>query len=538
MNRQHVDVYDTTLRDGTQMEGISLSCGDKLRIARRLDALGVRYIEGGFPGSNPKDAEFFERARQEEWANATIVAFGATRRAQVRPENDPSLTELLRAETRVVTLFGKSWTLHVTDVLQASLEENLAIIEESVRLLVSEGREVIYDAEHFFDGYKADAGYALSTLEAAVRGGAGTVALCDTNGGSLPWEVEESIHAVRAALSDVTVGIHAHDDGGLSVANTLAAVRAGARHVQGTINGYGERCGNANLCAVIPDIELKLRATCLPEGALRELTDVSHFVAEVANLSPDDQQPYVGRSAFAHKGGVHVSAMRRNADSYQHIDPKRVGNECRVVVSELSGRSNLFSKAEEMGFEVQAGAARDALSEIKSAEAQGYSFEAAEASVALIMKRKDPNYAPPFVLVDYKVLIGSTQGSAATAEAMIKLRIGDESVHTAAEGDGPVQALDAALRKALEPHFPGLSEIHLSDYKVRILDGRMATASTTRVLIRTRDSDGAWSTVGASSNIIEASCRALVDSFEFGLARRRVAFQTQQSGLSAAGVGK
>ncbi|MGB5811345.1 MAG: citramalate synthase, partial [Polyangiales bacterium] len=346
-----VEVYDTTLRDGTQMEGMSLSCEDKLRIAEHLDAVGVAFIEGGWPGSNPKDVEFFERAKGVSWKHVTVSAFGSTCRAELRAEDDSQLRTLVDAGTSVCTIFGKAWTMHVTEVLRTSLEENLRMIEESVRFLASSERRVIYDAEHFFDGYKADAAYALKTLEAASRGGAETLVLCDTNGGSMPWEVEEIVRAVASKVPSVKLGIHAHNDGECGVANSVAAVRAGARHVQGTINGYGERCGNANLCAIIPDIELKLGLQCLPEGGLPQLYDLAHFVAEIANLSPDDHAAYVGRSAFAHKGGVHVSAIRRHPESYEHVSPELVGNESRVVVSELSGKSNVMSKAEELGLE-------------------------------------------------------------------------------------------------------------------------------------------------------------------------------------------
>jgi 2-isopropylmalate synthase len=512
-----VDIYDTTLRDGTQSEGISISSEDKIRIARRLDAFGVRYIEGGWPGSNPKDVAFFERARDEAWTHAKIAAFGATRRKGCAPEDDPNLKALIDVGAPVCTLVGKTWTLHVTDVLRASLDENLAMIEESVALLREHGREVVYDAEHFFDGYRADRDYALETLRAAARGGANVVVLCDTNGGSMPWDVEAVVREVVTDLG-LPVGIHCHNDSECAVANSLAAVRAGATHVQGTINGYGERCGNANLCAVVPDLELKLGARCTPPGHLEQIAELSRFVAEVVNRTPDEQMAYVGRSAFAHKGGIHVAAMRRNEDSYQHIDPALVGNKMRVVVSELSGRGNLLSKAEEIGLELgEGGDVGDVLSEIKKLEAAGFSFEAAEASVALMLRRQTESYQPPFDLVDYTVMVEHRRGRGTFAEATVKVDIDGQRYHTAAEGDGPVHALDAALRKALRPIFPQVAEFHLVDYKVRILDGDQATAATTRVLINTQAGDRTWSTVGASGNIIEASWRALADSFEFGL---------------------
>lgn len=525
---QAVEIFDTTLRDGTQREGISLSSSDKLRIAQRLDALGLSYIEAGWPGSNPKDAEFFARARDFAWSSA-LVAFGATRHADLRAEDDPSLRALVESGVGVCSLFGKTWLLHVTEVLRTTLERNLAMIEESIAYLRSEQRRVIYDAEHFFDGYRADAGYALETLRAAIRGGAETVTLCDTNGGSMPWQVFETVAAVRAALdqeghSGVRLGVHAHDDGGCGVANSLMAVRAGVRHVQGTINGYGERCGNANLCAIVPDLVLKLGMRCLPEGHLRELYDVAHFVAEVANLQPDEHMAYVGRSAFAHKGGVHVAAMRRAPGCYQHVEPELVGNVSRSVVSELSGRGNLLDLAEEHGLSLAAGAEVEVLGRIKEQEARGFSFEAAEASTALLLRRRAADYRPPFQLIEYRVMAGQTAGPAQSlpgsdshAEATVKIAVGARKLHTAAEGSGPVSALDAALRKALEPLYPAVRDIQLVDYKVRILDGREGTGATTRVLIDSSNGRTGWSTVGASQNILEASWQALADSIEYGL---------------------
>jgi 2-isopropylmalate synthase len=513
-----VEIYDTTLRDGSQREGISYTLDDKLRIAKKLDEFGVAFIEGGWPGSNPKDAEFFARARDTEFRRALVTAFGSTRRAKLGPESDPSLKAMLEAGTTVCTLFGKSSILHVTEVLRTTLEENLAMIEESVRFLVSEKRRVIYDAEHFFDGYRMDAAYALETLRAALRGGAESVVLCDTNGGGMPWDVEQTTHAVITALPPGTrVGIHAHDDAGCGVSNSLAAIRAGAVHVQGTINGYGERCGNANLSVIIPNLELKLGISCLEPGRLAELAELARFVAEVANLAPDTHMAYVGKSAFAHKGGVHVAAMRRHSESYQHVDPSLVGNQMRVVVSELSGRGNVLSKAEELGVHVSEGAEVETLKEIKEAEARGVSYESAEASVALLLGRKAPDYQPLFSVLEYKVEVGRRSGSETFAEAVVKLKVGTHTLHTASEGIGPVGALDAALRKALTPVYPALTDIHLADYKVRILDGKDGTGATTRVLIDSKSGERAWSTVGASPNIIQASLDALVDSIEYGL---------------------
>ncbi len=516
--RSMIQVYDTTLRDGTQREGISLSCDDKLRIARKLDDLGVAFIEGGWPGSNPKDAEFFARAQRLDLKHALIAAFGSTCRAGSRPEDDGNICALLDAKTPLCTVVGKTWTLHVTDVLQTTLAENLRIIEDSVSHLRAQGRRVVYDAEHFFDGYKADARYALDTLRAAIRGGAETVVLCDTNGGAMPWEVTEIVRAVKAAVEH-PLGIHAHNDGECAVANSLAAICEGCIQVQGTINGYGERCGNANLCSIIPDLELKLGLKCLPEGNLAKLYELAHFVAEVANLAPDEYLAYVGASAFAHKGGIHVAAMRRNGRSYQHLDPALVGNRTRVVVSELSGRGNLLSKAEEHGLKVNGGELAGVLNDIKALEARGFSFEAAEASVALMLKRQQAGYKSPFELIDFSVSVEHRQGRGVFAEATVKVRVDGEVIHTAAEGNGPVNALDLALRKALTPVYPKMERFRLADYKVRILDGDNGTAATTRVLIDTHAMHGTqrWSTVGASTNIVEASWQALTDSVEYGL---------------------
>jgi len=511
-----IQLYDTTLRDGTQREGISLSVEDKLGIARRLDDLGVAFIEGGWPGSNPKDAEFFARARAMTWSRAQIAAFGATCRVGGRPDDDANLAALVEAGTPVCTVVGKTWGLHVADVLRTTPAENLRIIEESIAWLRRQGRRVIYDAEHFFDGFRADAAYAVETLRAAERGGAETLVLCDTNGGSLPWQLGEMVRAVRERVK-APLGVHCHDDSGTAVANSLAAVAEGAIQVQGTINGYGERCGNANLCTIAAGLELKMGKRCLPEGHLRTLTEVSRFVAEVANLAPDDHLPYVGKSAFAHKGGIHVAAMRRNVDSYQHVVPELVGNRMRVVVSELSGRGNLLSKAEELGLAASGEGVAGVLEEIKTLEARGFSFEAAEASVALLMKRAEPGYRAPFTLVDFLVNVEHREGRGLFAEAMVKVRVGGDLLHTAAEGNGPVDALDAALRKALAGHYPAVAEMTLADYKVRILDGSLGTGSVTRVLVDTQRGRRRWSTVGASPNIIEASWRAIVDALEYGL---------------------
>ena len=511
-------IYDTTLRDGTQGERISLSLIDKIKITHMLDDLGVAYIEGGWPGSNPKDAAYFDQARELELNHSKIAAFGSTCRKNSDPASDPNIQALVAAETPVVTVVGKTSMLHVSDVLRTTPEENLRMIRESLAYLKSLGKEVIYDAEHFFDGAKLDMEYAFDTLTASIEGGADTIVLCDTNGGSMPWEIADYVQKVRALFPDQNIGIHAHNDSELAVANSLAAVKAGVRHVQGTINGYGERCGNANLCSIIPDLELKLDINCLPESSdLQHLTHLARAVAETANLAPDDTLPYVGKSAFAHKGGIHVAAMRRNVDSYQHIDPALVGNKMRVLVSDLSGRGNVLSKAEELGIDVTTDQAVQVLDDIKQLEHEGYAFEGASASIAIRMQRAKPEYQPIFTLIDFTVLVEDRQGRGHLSEAMVKIDLDGDVVHTAAEGNGPVNALDLALRKALLPHYPQLVDFQLVDYKVRILDRKSGTGAITRVLIDTTNGKKRWTTVGAGTDIIRASWLALVDSMEYGL---------------------
>ena len=514
--KPEVSIYDTTLRDGTQSEGISLSVNDKLKIALRLDEFGVHYIEGGWPGSNPKDVEFFERARSLTLKNAKLAAFGSTRRKDITPDQDRNLIALLEADTPVVTLVGKSWDLHVLDVLETSREENLKMIEDSTAYLKSQGKEVIYDAEHFFDGYKADPDYAVKTLMAAEIGGADVLVLCDTNGGCLPWEIQEITSAVSELL-DTMLGIHTHDDGGNGVANALAGIRGGAVQVQGTINGYGERVGNANLCSVIPNLQIKMGYSCVSPENLIRLTDLSHFVDEVANQLPDTRLPYVGKKAFSHKGGIHVAAMLKNEDSYQHIDPGLVGNQRQTLISDLSGRGNVIDKAQQFGLDVDHSQAKEIVNQIKDLEAQGFTFESAEASVNLMVRRMKPGYERPFELIDFMTVVEHRQGRGIVSEATVKVRVGDQFFHTAAEGNGPVNALDAALRKALIDVYPRLSNIRLDDYKVRILDSESGTAAHVRVLIDTRNGKNRWSTVGASTNIIDASWRALADSMEYAL---------------------
>ena len=517
-----IQLYDTTLRDGTQREGLALSLDDKLNIARVLDQLGVDYIEGGWPGSNPKDHAFFERIQRVPLRHATVTAFGSTRRADTPVAKDPQIRALLAAGTSAVAVFGKCWDLHVTEVLHTTREENLHMIADSVSYLRAHGREVIFDAEHFFDGYIADPEYAMQTLHTAADAGASILVLCDTNGGTMPGRLHEIVAQVHEAV-DLPLGIHCHNDSGLAVANSLLAVEAGAVHVQGTINGYGERCGNADLCALIPNLQLKMGYECLSDEQLRSLTDVAHYVSNRANLIPDHHQPYVGQSAFAHKGGMHVNAMVKCERSFQHVDPTLVGNQKHIVVSELAGRSNILYKVDEYGLEVDLDSAktRDLLSHIKELENQGFQFEGAEASVELLIRRSQDSYAPPFELIDFHVLVRDKENGIMASEAMVKLKVGDDVMLTAAEGNGPVNALDQAVRKALLPHYPQLEPVHLVDYKVRILDGDAGTAAMTRVLIDSSDGRRTWSTVGSSSNIIEASWQALADSLEYVLLREK-----------------
>jgi len=521
-----VILYDTTLRDGTQGENITLSLADKLRIARMLDEYGMPYIEGGWPGSNPKDIEFFAAARTITWQTAKLAAFGSTRHRANRPDEDANLRELAAAETPVVTIFGKSWLLHVTEVLGATAAENLDMVAESVAFLGERGREVVYDAEHFFDGYHDEPGYAMSTLRAARQAGARTLVLCDTNGGTLPDVLSRVIGEVRSTLEAdpdaplVTWGIHAHNDAELAVANSLAAVAAGIRHVQGCINGYGERCGNANLVTMMATLALKTGHRLVPAGGgdLRRLTTLSRSIDEIANQVPNDYQPYVGRSAFAHKGGVHGAAVAKVERSYQHIDPTLVGNEGRLVVSELGGKANTRIRAEQLGMRLDGVVDPQVLSRIiKQMEADGLAFEGAEASFELLIRRQATDYAPPFRVVDYTVLVEQREGREQLAEATVKVAVDGEVLHTAADGNGPVNALDTALRKALSAFYPELDSVHLVDYKVRILDGNAATAARTRVVITSTAGSLEWSTMGSATNIISASAQALADSLEYAV---------------------
>ncbi len=511
-----VVLFDTTLRDGTQGEFLSLSLKNKVDFAKRLDAFGVHYIEGGWPGSNPKDAAFFDEAKNANLTHAKLVAFGSTRRKNSSCENDPNLQALLSADTPAVAVVGKSWDFHVERVLETTLAENLAMIDESIRFLKEKGREVVFDAEHFVDGFKANEAYAMDVAKTACDAGADFFVICDTNGGAMPWELEEIVKQVASEV-DCDLGIHAHNDGGCAVANTLTAVRAGCLMVQGTVNGYGERVGNANLSTVVPNLQLKMHKKCVPEENLRTLTEMSMYLADSANLELDTRAPYVGRSAFAHKGGIHVAAMLKADTSYQHIDPALVGNASRCLVSELSGRSNINHLARLTGVETDHAATAEVLDEVKALESKGYCLESAEATVELMLRRTRETYLAPFDLVDFMVVVERREGRGLVSEAMVKVRVGGEQKHTVAEGNGPVHALSLALRKALKADYPELDAVHLSDYKVRIVDGEQGSAATIRVLADFTDGSKSWSTVGASTNIVEASWIAFADAFEYAL---------------------
>jgi 2-isopropylmalate synthase len=522
-----VQLYDTTLRDGAQEEGISFSVEDKLKICQKLDELGIDFIEGGWPGSNPKDSEFFARAQNLRLTHSTLVAFSSTRRSNCRAKEDSNLQALLEAKTKVVTIVGKAWDKQVTRVLETTLEENLSMITDSISYLRAKELRVFLDAEHFFDGYKDNPEYALQVVTAAAKAGAECVVLCDTNGGSLPQQITEAIKAVKKA-SPVALGIHTHNDVELAVANSLAAVEAGVIQVQGTINGYGERCGNANLCSIIPTLKLKMGIDCITENQLSKLSDVSRYISELANMPHYDRLPYVGDDAFTHKGGIHVSGLIKWEDSYQHINPGLVGNRPHVVVSELAGKGSIIFKAKERGLPVPKGKeVEKVLEQIKLLEKQGFQYDVAEASFDLLLRRVQPDYRPPFELVDFMVVVEKRRRPPAKgnqeeplSEATIKVKVDNRVVHTAAEGDGPVNALDQALRKALLQFYPDLTAVKLIDYKVRILEETAGTESQVRVLIESSDGRENWRTVGSSTNIIEASWLALADSIEYWLTKQ------------------
>jgi 2-isopropylmalate synthase len=519
--KPEVEIYDTTLRDGSQGEGINFSVMDKIRIAERLDSFGIHYIEGGWPGSNPKDIEFFAEARRRKFRNARLAAFGSTRRKSIPVEQDDQVRLLLEAETPVITIYGKSWLLHVKEVLRTTPDENLAMISDTIRFLKDHGKFVVYDAEHGFDGFKDDSDYALATYKAAEKAGADIVVLCDTNGGCLPNEIRDITRTAAKRLPTTRLGIHTHDDIGLGVANALVALEVGATHVQGTINGYGERTGNCNLTSVIPNVALKLKKTSIPERSVALLKDLSQFVDEIANIRHNPRQPWVGAAAFSHKGGTHVNAVQKVSQSYEHINPALVGNTRRVLISDLAGRSNIVLKAQELGFKVSNDTPelKAILTRIKDLEHQGYEFEAAEGSLALLIRKILKHQDPPFLVDAYHVSM-RRDGSNSICEATIRVRVGSEGAHTVAEGDGPVNALDSALRGALVKFYPELRKVQLTDYKVRILDTATGTAAKTRVLIQSTDGKEEWGTVGASENIIEASLQALMDSMEYRLMKR------------------
>lgn len=521
---QSIQLYDTTLRDGAQGEGVSFSATDKIKVAKKLDYLGVHYIEGGWPGSNPKDMGFFKEAKKIRFKNAEVVGFGSTKRPKVSPSKDENLKALLKAGTSTVTVFGKSWDLHVKTVLGVSLQENLIMITETIEYLKSKKLKVFYDAEHFFDGYVRNKDYALETLHAAVRVGCDAIVLCDTNGGMITSEIGTITRAVSAEFDNKLLGIHTHNDSGMAVANTIAAVDAGCSMVQGTINGYGERCGNADLCIVIPNLQLKMGLSCLRAAKLKELTEVSHYVSEISNMKQRDNQPFVGRSAFAHKGGVHVNAVMKNPRTYEHVEPDVVGNHRRILVSELSGKTSIILKAKEMKLDLSKDdpQTKRILRLVQNLENQGYYFEAADASFELLMKKALKKHKPFFTLQGFKVTIEKREDNTLISEATIKVRVNREEEHTAAEGDGPVNALDNALRKALNKFYPTLAKMHLSDFKVRVLDEKAGTAAKVRVLIQSQDEHSSWGTVGVSENMIEASWQALVDSVEYKLLKDKI----------------
>ncbi|MEI6801962.1 MAG: citramalate synthase [Burkholderiales bacterium] len=516
-----IQIYDSTLRDGAQAQGISYSVEDKIKIVQQLDALGVAYIEAGNPGSNPKDLAFFQRLGELTLRHSRVIAFGSTRKVGIRVEDDDGLRSLLSAGTPAVAIFGKSWNYQVTSILRTTLEENLAMIGDTIRYLVGQGKEVVYDAEHFFDGYKADADYAMATLSAAAQAGASCLCLCDTNGGNFPDLIGHVTKLVVEHFPGCAIGIHCHNDCEMAVANSVVAVQSGATQVQGTINGIGERCGNANLCAIIPNLELKLGKSCLPEGSLVHLTSTARFVSEVANMPVHDKAAYVGSDAFAHKGGMHIDAVQKNPVSYEHIDPEQVGNSRRILMSEVAGRSTLLKRIRELDATLtkDSPATQAIVDRLKELEHEGYQFESAECSFELVVRKLLGMYQPFFSMREFQVIVNAPSTTPNNSNALIKITVDGQEEIAAAEGDGPVNALDRAVRKALERFYPRLREMNLIDYKVRVLDSDKASAAKVRVLIESADASAQWSTIGVSTNIIDASWQALVDSIEFKLLR-------------------
>lgn len=513
-----VMLYDTTLRDGAQTEGISFSVQDKVRIVKKLDDLGIHYIEGGWPGSNPKDREFFRQMKKTHLKNSQLVSFGSTRKADIKAEQDNNLKELVSSGTKIITIFGKSWDLHVKDVLKTTLEENLKIVSDSVKFLKAKGKTVFYDAEHFFDAYKANPDYALKTILSAQDAGADTIVLCDTNGGTLTSDLQNIIKEIKPKIK-VCLGIHTHNDLGLALANSITALEQGATVIQGTFNGLGERCGNADLCTIIGILAVKMNIEVIPKSKLKDLTEVSHYISEISNVKHQDNQPFVGHSAFAHKGGVHIDAMLKNPATYEHINPHLVGNKRRILVSELAGKMPIILKAKEMELDLDKKSAKTKkiLKLLQDLEHQGYQFEAADASFELFMKRAFKKYKKFFDLESFKVVVEKRIDGSVVSEAIIRLSVNKKERYTAAEGDGPVNALDNAIRKALKEFYPNLAKMHLSDFKVRVLDEKAGTADKVRVLIESQDDKDTWATVGVHENIIEASWQALVDSIEYKL---------------------
>ena len=520
MTSKKIEIYDTTLRDGSQGEGISFSVQDKLLIAKKIDELGFDFIEGGWPGANPKEIAFFEEIKKVKLKSARVVAFGSTRKAHTKASEDENLRGLLAADTEVITIFGKSWDLHVKEVFKTELEENIRMIEDSIRYLRGKGKEVIYDAEHFFDGYFQNPAYALKTLETALEAGASVLVLCDTNGGTMPSKISKAVSDIHAKLKH-PLGIHTHNDCGMGIANAIAAVEAGAVHVQGTINGYGERCGNPDLLAIVANLQIKLGVHCLPAQKLKEFTEVARYVSEVSNMLQPRNQPYVGLSAFAHKGGVHINAVLKNPETYEHIDPDLVGNRRRFLVSEVGGRTNILLKAKELDIELkkESPETRKILQKVQEKESQGYQYEAAEASFELLIREITGKRKKFFEFEKVHVSAENIGDQNPISTATVVLKVGKEKGEGVAKGDGPVNALDKALRKALSPFYPVVYTIHLDDYKVRVVNSEAGTAAKVRVFIEFRDEKNIWTTVGVSSNIIDASWQALVDAIEYRLLR-------------------
>ena len=520
MTKNQIFIYDTTLRDGSQGEQVTFSAEEKLRIARRLDDVHFHYIEGGWPGSNPKDMRFFEMAKEVKFKNAKLTAFGSTRKPHIRPENCPNLKALIKAETPAVAIFGKTWDLHVTEILKVSLDENLAMISDSISYLKSTGKEVLFDAEHFFDGYKHNPRYAVRVVKTALKAGADRIVYCDTNGGTMPYEITEIVKKISKSIPVEKAGIHVHNDCGLAVANSIAAVREGIRMVQGTVNGYGERCGNADLISLIGNLQIKMKMNCLPAQSIRQLTNLSLFISDVANIPPLMSRPFVGRSAFAHKGGVHVSAVAKNSLAYEHMEPELVGNSRRVLVSDMAGKSNISYKAKVLGIDLDKKNALDkVVHEVKLMEDKGFQFDAADGSLSGLMKQAIGEFVEPFHLECFSVVTSRTLENPCLSQATIKISVEGEEELTAAEGNGPVNALDHALRKALTKFYPQIKEMHLVDFKVRTLEGSEGTAAGVRVLLDSTDGSELWSTTGVSENIIEASWQALIDSIEYKLSK-------------------